>query len=78
MGVGVPGADEEAVEGLVEPDFGGVVEAEALGPDSYGAPSVAGVELMLVNPSFLGDGKGVKGKGGGVFFGGHTGVQLLP
>ncbi|KAL9026727.1 MAG: hypothetical protein Q9196_004643, partial [Gyalolechia fulgens] len=39
--VRVPGADEEAVEGLVEPDFVGVVEAEGWGPDADHAPAVA-------------------------------------
>ena len=41
LGVRVPGADEEAVEGLVDPEFPDVVEAECLGPDAYHAPTVA-------------------------------------
>lgn len=40
LAVAVPGADEEAVEGLVEPDFPAIVETEALRPDADHAPAV--------------------------------------
>ena len=40
MRVGVPWAHEEAVEGLVDPDFPDVVEAEVRAPDADHAPAV--------------------------------------
>ncbi|KAI4271501.1 MAG: hypothetical protein L6R38_006856 [Xanthoria sp. 2 TBL-2021] len=38
--VGIPGADEEAVEDLIEPDFPDVVEPEGLRPDANHALGV--------------------------------------
>ena len=40
MRVRVPGADKEAVKGLVRPDLPNVVEAKGLGPVSDHAPAV--------------------------------------
>lgn len=37
----IPRADKKTVEGLVDPNFPQVVEAEVLRPDAYHAPSVA-------------------------------------
>ena len=42
LAVGVPGADEETVKGLVDPDLPDVVEAEVLRPDANHTPAVSG------------------------------------
>lgn len=47
MAVGVPGADEETVKGLVEPELPGLMEAEALSPYANHAPAVSGFESLV-------------------------------